>query len=227
MSMSKDAVCYLLLSPGTGRTYIGVTTKRCRRLRQHNGEIVGGAKYTRRGRPWIMVCCVNGFPEYRNALQFEWAWKYERRRRRSRRLNQYGQSPVLGRLNDLATLMARERWTSRSPLAATIQLHLQPLDLRIEPRALERLNRLQDEWPERDEGRALVVVPALEGGGDDDAVDPLPGDSRGNATASMRPSTGNDPVEVAEADGQANAVEGVDGPKSGHMIVQGPDKCLV
>jgi len=38
---------YLLENTDNKRTYIGVTTDIDRRLRQHNGELVGGAKYTR------------------------------------------------------------------------------------------------------------------------------------------------------------------------------------
>ena len=32
-----------------------------RRLRQHNGELAGGAKAARGGRPWSLVCTVRGF----------------------------------------------------------------------------------------------------------------------------------------------------------------------
>ena len=35
--------------------YTGVTTDPVRRLRQHNGELVGGAKYTRARRPVELV----------------------------------------------------------------------------------------------------------------------------------------------------------------------------
>lgn len=42
---------YILCSAG-GRTYVGVTTDVDRRLRQHNGELAGGARATRAHRPW-------------------------------------------------------------------------------------------------------------------------------------------------------------------------------
>ncbi|MBK7077230.1 MAG: GIY-YIG nuclease family protein [Myxococcales bacterium] len=42
---------YVLVSP-RGRTYVGITTDVARRLRQHNGELAGGARATRAHRPW-------------------------------------------------------------------------------------------------------------------------------------------------------------------------------
>lgn len=46
---------YILSSERTGVTYTGVTTDFRRRLRQHNGELAGGARSTRRGRPWTRI----------------------------------------------------------------------------------------------------------------------------------------------------------------------------
>ena len=56
--------CYLLRSKAPtkkGRTYVGFTVDPERRIRQHNGEIVSGAKSTRSGRPWDMLMVVSGF----------------------------------------------------------------------------------------------------------------------------------------------------------------------
>jgi len=40
---------------------VGITTNLSRRLRQHNGAVVGGAKATRIGRPWKIGLTVEGF----------------------------------------------------------------------------------------------------------------------------------------------------------------------
>ena len=41
-----DYIIYLLINSENNCTYIGITNNPERRLRQHNGEIKGGAKYT-------------------------------------------------------------------------------------------------------------------------------------------------------------------------------------
>lgn len=69
---------YLLVS-SSGSTYIGATVDLDRRLRQHNKELVGGAKATSskvtKGEIWERACYVMNFPSWSAALQFEWRWK--------------------------------------------------------------------------------------------------------------------------------------------------------
>ena len=58
------------------KTYVGATTDVDRRLRQHNGELSGGAVATSTvPGGWYRVCYVSGFESKREALRFEWWWK--------------------------------------------------------------------------------------------------------------------------------------------------------
>ncbi|CAK8575610.1 unnamed protein product [Lathyrus sativus] len=78
----SDSWCvYLILSTNLPiKTYVGVTTNFPRRLRQHNGELKGGAKASRAGRPWICACIVCGFTDRSEACVFESIWKALTRR---------------------------------------------------------------------------------------------------------------------------------------------------
>jgi predicted GIY-YIG superfamily endonuclease len=67
-----DHSCYILLSQKNGSIYIGYTTDFKHRLRQHNGEIKGGAKKTSKHRPWVPICLIRGFLEKSSALRFEY-----------------------------------------------------------------------------------------------------------------------------------------------------------
>ncbi len=62
-----------------GSTYIGATVNLDKRIRQHNKEITGGAKLTSnkvvKGEIWKYICYVENFPNYNEALKFEWRWK--------------------------------------------------------------------------------------------------------------------------------------------------------
>lgn len=46
MDNKNNYLVYLLVNNKNNCTYIGCTNNSTRRLRQHNGELVGGAKYT-------------------------------------------------------------------------------------------------------------------------------------------------------------------------------------
>ena len=68
---------YLLRN--NNKSYIGYTNNIERRLRQHNGEIKGGAKYTTRNKSdnnlWEPICIVYGFKDKCEAMKCEWKWK--------------------------------------------------------------------------------------------------------------------------------------------------------
>ena len=72
--------CYLLQSLSSpSKTYIGYTVNPHRRLKQHNGLIKGGAKYTSKFGPWKFICITEGFRSESLGLKFEWAWQNPKR----------------------------------------------------------------------------------------------------------------------------------------------------
>jgi predicted GIY-YIG superfamily endonuclease len=95
-------------------TYAGVSPDPVKRLRKHNGEICGGAKYTTsKGSGWKHVCLIEGFQTKTQALQFEWAVKHVPPR------NSGG---IIQRLKKLYTVLNKTRWTNNSPLSITVPL---------------------------------------------------------------------------------------------------------
>lgn len=110
--MGECYYCYWIESGS--RAYFGATVDPRRRLRQHNSELVGGARKTR-GRLWRYKCVVSGFREWKEALQFEWAIKYHSKHCRG----------VESRMAALTTLLSRERWTSNAPLSSEVPLTLE------------------------------------------------------------------------------------------------------
>ena len=118
--MSKEEIpwkFYIVYHTGCGATYAGVSPDPVRRLRMHNGEICGGAKYTlSKGPGWVHVCLVSGFPTKQNSMQFEWAIKHVPPR------NAGG---LESRLRKLGILFRKEQWTSKSPLAESVPLEIE------------------------------------------------------------------------------------------------------
>ena len=62
-----------------GFFYVGMTTHPDRRLRQHNGEIVGGGRYTSKHRPWQMRVVYGPYFSRSEALKAEYALKHSKR----------------------------------------------------------------------------------------------------------------------------------------------------
>jgi len=127
--------CYLLFSGK--QTYIGATVDPDRRLRQHNGEITGGARRTH-GLSWQRACYVSGFPTWNAALQFEWAWKRHGR----------GKPRLEGKVEALWNLLHTERSTGNAlpfrfwsrPLSVVFNTDIRPFLNKID--WVRRLDRI-------------------------------------------------------------------------------------
>ncbi len=104
--------CYLLKSSTTRRTYFGATNDLTKRLRQHNGQLKGGAKTTTRGRPWKMVVCISGFLTLNEAFSFEWYNHHPGKKMRSHGL--------LHRIRVLASIIKDGRWRKKYPIKTNI-----------------------------------------------------------------------------------------------------------
>ena len=104
--------CYILKSDNplySNLTYNGSTNNLKRRLRQHNGEIVGGAKYTKNKGPWKYYVILEGFKNKNEALSCEWRIKHPTNKRK--RPIQY--CGVKGRIKSLNILLNLDKWTNK------------------------------------------------------------------------------------------------------------------
>jgi len=102
--------CYLIKNGNY--TYNGSTNNPYRRLRQHNLEIKGGAKYTSKLKGgWEYYCIMTGFPDKINTLQCEWRWKHCNGKPGKREQKYCG---VNGRIKGLNNVLNKDIWTSNS-----------------------------------------------------------------------------------------------------------------
>ena len=71
-NIEQEAFVYALrrTDEDVGDSYVGSTPTPAKRLRQHNGEIAGGAPSTA-GRQWTTVATWSGFRDRKEALKFE------------------------------------------------------------------------------------------------------------------------------------------------------------
>jgi predicted GIY-YIG superfamily endonuclease len=106
--------CYILRNRQSAYahlTYNGSTNCPLRRLRQHNEEISGGARYTHgRGGGWEIYCLLTGFPDHKNALSCEWRMKHT--------LGKPGKRPphhcgVKGRIVAMNDILQLDKWTQQ------------------------------------------------------------------------------------------------------------------
>ena len=106
---------YLLSSQEETQTYVGATLDIERRLRQHNSELSGGAKYTTSKSKWNhsywkRILYVDGFQTQREALQFEWALKHASRTYAKRHYT----TPLQRRIFALELLLTLPTWNHLS-----------------------------------------------------------------------------------------------------------------
>ncbi|AYV81990.1 MAG: GIY-YIG nuclease [Homavirus sp.] len=121
--MNTEWYCYILKNNYTHhkkRTYNGYTNDPKHRIRQHNQEIKGGARYTKKfgNKMWEMYVLIKGFPNAQNALQCEWRIKHPDNKRK--RDNKYN-SPV-GRVKGLNEVLKLDRWTNSSTIDNTFKM---------------------------------------------------------------------------------------------------------
>lgn len=69
----SNYLVYILINTNNNKTYVGITNNYNRRIRQHNCELVGGAKYTKNNKNngvWCYYGIINNL-EKRLALRIE------------------------------------------------------------------------------------------------------------------------------------------------------------
>ena len=106
--------CYILRNTQqqySHLTYNGSTNNPKRRLRQHNEEISGGARYTHgRGGGWTIYAIMTGFIDHKNALSCEWRIKHTNGKPGKRPTQHLG---MVGRIKGLNEVLQLEKWTKQ------------------------------------------------------------------------------------------------------------------
>ena len=170
MSISKH-FCYILVNPHwPGKSYAGYTVSPDRRLRQHNCQISGGARYTSRYKPgWEFLAIVTS-PQFtkHTGLSFEWSLH----RPTNRRMRPKNFNGIEGRLRSLPLVFNNKKFKdfdytlyvsqtyleqTRTMLSNFKNISLRPLD----PENLKSLTQDED------------IATALQNVGLDDADPPV------------------------------------------------------
>ena len=132
------SVVYCIVTPDHRFTYVGATKNLARRLRQHNGELTGGAKYTKRSKSWRVLFYLEGFVDspdgWCETLSCEWHLKHVSRYRK-------GTSPVARRERNVTTLLKRDRWVHLKKIVPFQQMGIQWSDCapqRVSPRTKDK-----------------------------------------------------------------------------------------
>lgn len=103
--------CYIIKNTEEkyiNHSYCGFTTDPIKRLRQHNREIKGGAKATRKGK-WEFIMLITGFKSYNNALSCEWKLKHPD----GKRIKDKKYCGIDGRIKTINDVLKLEKWTEK------------------------------------------------------------------------------------------------------------------
>tara|TARA_Y100001958_G_C21214817_1_gene540296 strand:+ start:827 stop:1231 length:405 start_codon:yes stop_codon:yes gene_type:complete len=126
---------YILKSDN--KSYVGMTNNFDRRIRQHNKEIKGGARYTSKSNNWYPICIIDGFKDIKSACQCEWRLK------QSYKNNFRG---VKGRINYLSKFISENtKWTMKSEL-----IKEQYLQFYIDEEFINNFNKFQHDFKHKE-----------------------------------------------------------------------------
>ncbi len=108
--------CYMLRNTSEefkNHSYCGYTVNLKRRIRQHNGEIKGGAKATRKREGienfgWEFMFLITGFKTNNNALSCEWKLKHPD----GKRIKGKQYKGIDGRIKGINTVLKLEKWSN-------------------------------------------------------------------------------------------------------------------
>ena len=112
-------LCYLITN-SESRTYIGYTNDFKKRIRQHNGELSGGAKYTTAHKGisgWEPVALITGIEDKSTCLSLEWRMKKKRNSKGKLKPS----SGIDARLKNIFEIIEEDKITSNSVPVSSLE----------------------------------------------------------------------------------------------------------
>lgn len=115
--------CYVLRNTNEkykNLTYIGSSNDPFERLKKHNGELAGGAKYTKGKGEWEIYMLFSGFDSYSDVLSFEWRLKHPKGCKNS------GSKfcGIKGKIESLNYIITLDTWGKKNNLIKTLNIKL-------------------------------------------------------------------------------------------------------